>query len=147
MSPRVVLTVVWLCGLVASLVIVELYFHLTVDGIPFLLPDDRMTFLPPVATIYGVIITGILGAWYVRRFKPPTADPDARALFLIALGCTLLWNLGVVYLVGQRLVWPRQGGDLAQDFDTAKLFATLFGFLVAPVNVYYFGIKQDAGGA
>jgi hypothetical protein len=114
-----------------------------VDGIPFLFPDSRAQYLQPISAIYGTYIASILGAWYVRRFKPPPQDPEARYLFFIALLCTLTWNFGVIYLVGQRHIWPYQGGTLESDLSTALQFGTWFSFLVLPVNVYYFGIKSQ----
>jgi hypothetical protein len=146
MSPRLTLTVLWLTGLVTSLALVELYFHLKVDGVPYLLPDMRGEFLPPVAGLYGAVIGGILTSWFVKRFKPPARDPEARAVFGLALACTLLWNLGVIYLIAQRILWQRQDGTLEEDFKTVKAFGALFAFLVAPVNFYYFGIKPAAAG-
>lgn len=142
MNPRFVLSLIWLGGLVVSLVLVELYFRLTVDGgIPFVFPDQRPVFLRPVSALYGVVIAGILASWFVERFRPPANDPDARVVFVLALICTLTWNLGTVYLIGQRLIWPEQGGTLEQDFETVRRFGTWFAFLVAPVNFYYFGIR------
>ena len=143
MSHRMTLTLIWLLGLVICLVLVEMYFRLTVDGIPFLFPEDtRGKYLKPVSTIYSIHIAGILGAWFIRRFRPPSKDPDAKILFIIAILCTLIWNIGVIYLVGQRHIWPYQGGTLVADLDIAVQFGTWFSFLVLPVNVYYFGIKS-----
>lgn len=140
MTERLSLTTIWLVGLIACLVLVELYFRRA----GFLFPDmSRTPFLQPIATLYGVYIAGILGAWYVRRFKPPPRDPEARVLFVMALVCTLVWNVAVVYLVGQRHVWPHQGGTLEADLATALLFGKWFSFLVWPVNVYYFGTKPQ----
>ncbi len=144
MNPRLTLTLIWLAGLVASLIEVELYFHLTVDGVPYLFPDQRAQFLQPIATLYGTVIAGILASWYVKRFNPPAKDPEARTVFILALLCTLLWVLGTLYLIGQRLLWPAQGGTFEDDFRTVERFGALFAFLVAPVNVYYFGIKPTA---
>ena len=141
MNQRFALSLIWLGGLITSVVLVELYIQLTVDGIPFLFPDQRGIFLRPVAALYGAVIAGILASWFIKRFKPPANHPDAQAVFVLALVCTLTWNLGVVYLIGQRLIWPEQGGTLEQDFATVRQFGTWFAFLVAPVNFYYFGIK------
>jgi hypothetical protein len=90
------------------------------------------------------VIAGILASWFVKRFKPPAKDPEARAVFALALICTLLWIVGVNRLVGQRLWWPNQPGTIEEDLATAVRFGTIFAFLVAPVNVYYFGIKPAA---
>ncbi|CAN5309454.1 hypothetical protein BH10PSE4_BH10PSE4_14260 [soil metagenome] len=141
MSPRLVLSLIWIAGLVVSLTLVELYFHLTVGGVPYLFPDQRAQFLQPVAALYGTVIAGILASWFIKRFNPPASDPEARALFWLALLCTLIWILGAVYLIGQRLIWPHQDGTLEDDFKTVQRFGVLFAFLVAPVNFYYFGIK------
>lgn len=141
MSQRMGLTVIWLTGMIACLVIVELYFHRTVDGgIPFVFPDQRFELLRPLVTLYGAHIAGILGSWFILRFEMPS-DPQTRALFAIALTCTLIWNLGAVYLVGQRHLWPEQSGTVLQDLTTAVQYGAGFSFLVGPINVYYFGIK------
>ena len=141
MKPRYVLSVIWLFGLAVSLIIVAVYLRQPEDEIPFTFPDERGLYLQPIATLYGTIITGILASWFVKRFSPPKIDPEAHALFKLALICTLIWNIGTIYLIGHRLVWPDQAGTLLGDFETAKNFGMWFGFLVAPVNFYYFGIK------
>lgn len=140
MSQRMGLTAIWLVGMIACLIIVELYFHRTVGDIPFVFPDQRPELLRPLIALYGAHIAGILGSWFILRFEMP-GDRRARALFAIALTCTLIWNLGAVYLVGQRHVWPEQGGTVLQDLTTAVQYGAGFSFLVGPVNVYYFGIK------
>ena len=143
MSQRAWLTFAWLLGLAACLVIIEMYFRRTVDGIAYVFEDQRPELLGPIASLYSVHIAGILGSWFVHPFKPPRARRSAEIVFAIALACTLIWNIGAVYLVGQRLVWPEQSGTLVNDLSVAKQFGTLFSFLVAPVNIYYFGIKTS----
>ena len=141
MSPRLTLTFFWLAGLVTSLIVVEIYMHAESNGVPLVFDDYRPVLLRPVATLYGTILAGILGSWFIKRFKAPTADPDGRRLFTIALVCTLIWNLGVIYLLSQRLFTTGGGGTVDSDFAVATQFGTWFAFLVAPVNFYYFGIK------
>lgn len=147
MTHRLLLTIIWLLGMAVCLVAVELYFRRTPGGFAFVFPDQRAEMLKPIATLYGGHIAAILGAWFTRPFKLPRKSKRATPFFTIALACTLIWNLGAIYLVGQRHVWPDQVGTLASDLSVASQFGIWFSFLVAPVNVYYFGIKEAANKA
>lgn len=143
MTQRLWLTVGWLVGIVFCLILVELYFRRTTGGIAFVFADQRPEMLKPIAALYGGHIAAILGAWFSQPFKLPRKRKNTTILFAIAVGCTLVWNVGAIYLVGQRHIWPDQPGSLAGDLQTATQFGTWFSFLVAPINLYYFGGKAQ----
>lgn len=144
MTQRVWLTVSWILCMVACLILVELYFRRTVGGLAFVFPEQRPEMFKPIVALYGGHLGAILIAWFVRPFKALRKRKNAKTLFVIAVVCTLIWNLSVLYLVGQRHIWPEQSGTVVDDLQVAVLFGSVFSFLLAPINFYYFGIKMGA---
>lgn len=147
MKTRLAIAILWLGALVAALILVECYFWLLdAEGYPHLLPDMRSEIYPPVIKIYSVTIAPLLAALYFRPFKPPASAPTGKALAYLAVALTAGYNLLLLYLLGQGL-W-RDSLPLETIIAQAQQAALLLGFLVVPVNAYYFGLKlpADAGG-
>ena len=65
--------------------------------------------------------------------------PRGLALARLAIGLTCLYNGLLLYLLSQGF-WNR-GILIADIVGQMKQAALLLGFLVVPVNGYYFGIK------
>jgi hypothetical protein len=148
MKDRLQLTAVWLAGLAVALVLVEAYaWRRDAAGIRLLLPEDRAGLFKPLLALYGGYVGGLLAFWFVRPFKRPRKDGAMRMRFRIALACTLLFNLTILYLVGYRHLSAGSGGTLLDDVRLAQQTAVWLSFVVAPVNLYYFGIKPAKSAA
>jgi hypothetical protein len=137
---RIILTVMWIAAFIGSLILVESYVH-TRDsaGMRYMLPEDRPDCIKPLFILYGVYLGGILSAWFVHPFPPAKSESAVRARFVLAVWCTAIFNGVILFLLVQSyfdvhttvLANTRQAMDLAQWGS----------FLVAPVNLYFFGIK------
>jgi hypothetical protein len=139
-NTRVLLATLWVAALVAALGVVEAYFWLTDGhGHPLLMPADRADIYPTVVGIYSATVGPILVAVYFRPFKRRLKPERARLLAGLAVALTLIYNVILIYLIAQGL-WSEIMIDdiLAQ----AKQAALLLGFLVVPVNGFYFGLKS-----
>ena len=143
MNTRFALALLWLVALIGALGIVEAYFWLRdVQGYPLLLAGDRLEVYPPVVAIYSAAIAPMLAAIFFRPFRPPASAPRGRALTRLAITLTCLYNCLLLYLLAQGF-WSSSMviGDIVGQVKQAAL---LLGFLVVPVNAYYFGIKGAA---
>jgi hypothetical protein len=140
MRERTVLTALWLAAFVAALLLVESYVNRrNADGIAILLSDDRLDALKPLSGLYGVYLAGILGFWFAKPFKEIADDRARRVRFRIALACTLIFNAMILYMVGREHLAP--GGNVLADIRSAVKIAAWMSLVVAPVNLYYFGMK------
>ncbi|NYT39902.1 hypothetical protein HZY97_03970 [Sphingomonas sp. R-74633] len=144
MTARIALALLWLAALLGALLVTEAYFWVhDADGYPLLLPPDRSSVYPPVVAIYSATIAPLLAALYFRPFAPPASAPRGKALNRLALALTGFYNALLLYLLAQGF-WHR-GIGIEEIVSQAKQAALLLGFLVVPVNAYYFGIKGKAG--
>lgn len=142
-TTRVVIACLWVAALVAALMTVESYF-LTTDGqgYPLLLPADRSTVYPTVVAIYSGTIGPMLLALFFRPFRRKLKLDRARAIARLSIVLTLIYNLVVIYLLAQGL-W-QQSIPIEAIVDQARLAAVLLGFLVVPINAFYFGLRAPA---
>jgi hypothetical protein len=144
MRSQFVLTLVWLFFFVANLAVLESYVHVTTpEGKKYLVAEDRNEFLHPILTMYGSYISGILAFWFVKPFRPPASESGARARFLIAILCTIIFNGAIVFLLSQSYFLPEGRRDVGADLETAKSLMKWLSFIVAPVNLFYFGSKPS----
>ena len=141
MRERATLTAIWLGAFVVAFLFIELYIgKKDAAGLKVLLPEDRIDVLRPIALLYSGYLTGVLACWFARPFKAVLDDQARRIRFVIAVACTIIFNVVVLYLVGREHVWT--GGNVVDDIHTAVKVAALMSFIVAPANLYYFGIKS-----
>ncbi|MCC6670316.1 MAG: hypothetical protein IT458_04600 [Planctomycetes bacterium] len=142
MKRRAVLTVIWLVGFLLSIALAELYLHRRdADGLRILLPEDRLPVMQPVFLFFGGYLGGILGFWFLRPFKSAKSDEAERFRFFLALVCTLIFVLTFVFFVAYvHLFGPEEGGVRAH-VGTGVTICGWMSFVVAPVNLYYFGMK------
>ena len=139
-APRVALACLWVAALVVALCTVEAYFwKLDPEGYPLLLPADRSAVYPTVVAIYSGTIGPILLALFFKPFRRTLKPDHGRKLARLSIALTLIYNLVVVYLLAQGL-W-QQSLTIDAIVDQAKLAAILLGFLVVPVNAFYFGLR------
>lgn len=105
-----------------------------------ILEQERLECLRPLLEFYGAYVAGILSFWYFGRF-PRLGGPNLeKHRFLVALLCTLILNVVLLYVAAG--VYLRGTIDFPQDIRDAVQIATELSFLVAPVNLYYFGMKR-----
>jgi hypothetical protein len=142
MKYRAALTGIWLVSFACSVVLLKAYAYLhDSNGKLLLLPEEVSTSLKPLIALYGGYLTAILGFWYVRPFKKPRANEAETVCFVLAVICTLLLNLTVIYVISE----PYWNENIAVS-DAAHNSVTLarwLSFLVAPANLYYFGVKPS----
>jgi hypothetical protein len=134
--------VIWFSSFVFALVTVETYIHVHVSGVRLLLPDDRLSCMKPLITFYGSYLGGILISWYTTPFKARKTAQAERVRFGLAVCSTLLLNASVLALTLQGFVAPA-GQDVAKNISTAVTLGAWTSFLVAPANLYYFGLKLN----
>jgi len=141
-----VLTAIWIASLLVALGIVEAYIALrTEEGYRVLLAEDRDECLKPILTLYASYIGGILAFWFTKPFRPPKSDRAAAVRLWIALVCTVVFNVAVLYLIGQKHLSLDLGLDtVADDVAFARTVGLWMSFLVAPVNLFYFGAKAPS---
>lgn len=140
-KSRTLLTGVWLVSFLIALLMIELMINReNADGLVFLLEEDRLDAMMPVIKIYTGYLVGLLAFWFLRPFPKARTDRAERVRFRLAMACTVFFNLLVIYMVARGVVFPRMliDGYLQQ----ATTLAALLSFLVAPVNLYYFGMKM-----
>lgn len=143
MNPRLWLALIWLFALIGALGIVEGYFWFhDAHGYPLLLASDRPEVYPPVVAIYSATIGPLLVAIFFRPFRPPATAPRGKTLTRLAIALTCLYNGLLLYLLSQGF-WS-SGLVIGDIVGQMKQGALLLGFLVVPVNAYYFGIKGAA---
>jgi hypothetical protein len=141
LRSRIALTVLWLGALTAALVLVESYQHARVNNIQILLPEDREAIMTQLSYLFGPYLVGILGFWYTQPFPAQPTDKARRARFLFALVCTSILIGVVLYFVAYVHLFGTEGGTVLSNVKLGVKIAGLFSFLVAPVNLYYFGMK------
>jgi hypothetical protein len=67
--------------------------------------------------LYGSYLSGIIAFWFLKPFPPPQNDQAARARFMIALVCTAIFNLIILYSVSQIHLW---GGGTTTVLDNVS---------------------------
>lgn len=145
LRARVVLTIIWLLSLALALSVVESYVHArTPEGKRYILPEDRDETLPRLLEGYAVYIAAVLGFWFLKPFASPTSDAAERNRFWIAVACTLLFNIAILIVLLEAYFVSAGQRNFLADADTAMGLMKWLSFIVAPVNVFYFGAKTSS---
>lgn len=143
MRSRSILTAIWLAAFAGALALVEaLVWVGNADGYKYILPQQRVEHMIPLIQVYSAILAGILAFWFLKPFKPLPSDAADQSRFRIALVCTLLFNLLILAMVFGIYVGPSAATNALDVLENARVIAIALGFLVAPVNFYYFGVKM-----
>jgi hypothetical protein len=141
MKTRTLLTCVWLIAFLIALLLIELMIHYeNEDGLLLLLEEDRLGTMKPVIQIYAGYLGGLLAFWFLRPFPKAKTDEAERFRFRLALACTAFFNLVVIYMIARAIIW--QNMPMEDYLSQTTTLAALLSFLVAPVNLYYFGMKM-----
>lgn len=129
---------VWIASLAISIAAVVFYsIHTDPSGIVLITNDDVADCLKSVAGLYGAYLGGILSAWLLRKLPNPKLRPGP-AVYSIALTCTVLFNLVFLYFLLRGYFVET---DVVKDVALGVRVALWFSFIVAPVNLYFFGVK------
>ncbi|PSK89546.1 hypothetical protein [Taibaiella chishuiensis] len=140
MKKKWILTIVWLASFVLCLCLVESFFYFkNGDGIPFLLSDDRVAAWRPVRNLYFPYLSGVLAFWFIRPFPPAKTLQAGKRRFTLAICCTLLFNVIVLFIISQVYWNYQEGTNAIENINDAVTMAAWFSFVVAPVNAFYFG--------
>lgn len=137
---RVYLTWIWLVCFFVSLLIVNSYVgRIAPNGKQMVPEDDRLDCLQPLIFLYSAYLTGILAFWFKKPVRRPAKDSAARVT--IALACTTLLALSIVYCVSLNYLNSADSTSVEDNVKLAVKIASALSFIVAPVNFYYFGMK------
>ena len=135
MRSRAILTAIWLASLAAAVFLVEWSVHTF-----RIVEQQRVDCLAPLLKFYGAYLASILSFWYFGRLPQLGGARLENVRFALACVCTMLLNSVLLYVSAG--VYLRGTNDLTQDIQDAVRIAALLSFLVAPVNLYYFGMKH-----
>lgn len=145
MRSRGILTAIWLGAFAIGLALVEgLVWAENADDYRYILPQQRVEHMMPLIQVYSAILAGILAFWFLEPFKPVPSDTADRARFRIALICTLIFNGLVLVMVVGIYVGTSAATHALDVLHNVRAISAVLGFLVAPINFYYFGMKTKA---
>jgi hypothetical protein len=140
-NVQTLLTAVWLVSFSASLLIVNSYVgRIAANGKQMVPMDDRFDCLQPLLILYSAYLVGILAFWFVKPIRRPEHNSPVRAV--IALFCTALFSLAILYCVSLNYLFPASSTNVIENVKLAAQIASALSFIVAPVNLYYFGMKM-----
>ena len=146
MSIRFLITFLWLASLVTAYIVTQSYEQAFDDsGKRLIFREDFEECIKPLVGIYAGHLAAILGFWFTRPLKPARSDAAARTRSLIALACTVIFNGIVLFYASYTHLFGSEGNSVYDNVMTAVFVTGLLSFIVAPVNVYYFGAKLSAG--
>jgi hypothetical protein len=93
------------------------------------------------AMTQGSYLTGILAFWYVRPFVLQPENDHNNLRFRLALLLTLFYNCPLLFVLSSYYLG--RPINLPTSLDQFKKAALYLGFVVAPVNLYFFGTKAS----
>jgi len=131
----------WVIFLAVSIIGSGYYaFHANDEGILFITNDDLYDLLFPISVTYGSYLGAILVAYFTKPISASfySAEKDSY-YFYLALILTIGFNLIINYFVYRS--YFVDDPDLIKDFNKLEDIALWFSFMVAPVNLFYFGVR------
>ena len=141
MKTRTSLTAIWLVSFAISVTLILSYLRTEHNGMRILFTSDLGPTLRPLCVLYGSYLAGILGFWFFKPFKLPADRGHIR--FYLAVSCTLLLNAPIIWFLLQwHLAGEGRSESVQTDVESAISWAKWASFLVAPINLYYFGMKS-----
>lgn len=99
--------------------------------------------LNSVSVIYAAYLGGIIVFWFSKPFKVRRSSSRDQIRFWIALVGAVIVNMA--YIAGLSIGYWDSGARLDDIIDARDLVLWL-SFIVAPANLYFFGIRRDATG-
>lgn len=140
-GERLVITCVWGGGLLAS-VACALCYLLVRDGteVPLLVWHDVVDVLKSVLAVYGAYLGGIIAFWFAKPFTPKRSPAHDRIRFWIALSGAVVVNLA---FLGWMSIGYWSSSARLEDILAAKNAMIWLAFVVAPANLYFFGVRAS----
>jgi len=141
-KERLIISGIWLTAFILSLLIVESYVHTkSSEGLQILFPEDRLATMKPLMSIFGVYLGAILTFWFTKPFNPSASDTAEKVRFWLATLCTLVFVMVLLYFVAYTHLFGPGDVTVVENIITGTKVAALMSFIVAPINLYYFGMK------
>jgi hypothetical protein len=141
-QQRILLTLVWFAGMLASAGVVLSYLG-TAGGVAMLLWAEVTKVLQSVLAIYAVYLGGIIAFWFAKPFKVRRDRMRTQIRFWIAMIGTLILN--GAYVANLSIGYWNSAVGL-DDIIDARQLAWWLSFVVAPPNLYFFGLTEVASG-
>jgi len=137
MRPRLALTIVWLAAFLISLGLVLLH-QLKGD----ISQAVSLNCIERLAALFSAYLAGMLGFWYLKPFPAARTKRGDSIRFWLAMVCAVVFNGMILLYVGRAHVTYQPGDpDVLDNVKAAVQIAGWLSFLVAPANLYYFGLK------
>lgn len=138
---RLVLTLVWFVGMLASAGVTIAYMSARdAAGIPLLAWPDVVEVLKSVSTVYATYLGGIIVFWFAKPFGARRSTSRDRIRFWIAL-------VGALVVNGAFIAWLSVGywnaNAQLNDIVGARNVVMWLSFIVAPANFYFFGMRSE----
>ncbi len=138
-GERLVITCVWGAGLVASLACALGYLMVRDGtGVPLLVWHDVVDVLKRVLAVYGAYLGGIIAFWFAKPFSPKRSPAHGRIRFWIALIGAVVVNLA---FLGWLSIGYWSTSARLEDILAARNAMIWLAFVVAPANLYFFGVR------
>ncbi|UVK80623.1 hypothetical protein LOY46_13560 [Pseudomonas sichuanensis] len=141
MKQRLIITGIWFIGLFCCATAAASYAFVHDDnGVLFLHWDESTRVLKAVFAVYATYLGGILVFWFLKPFTARKNNQTLeRVRFSIAWLGAVIINLA---FLGWLLVgYWYSGAQLANIMEASNVVIWL-SFLVAPANIYYFGLRS-----
>lgn len=137
---RLILTFVWFVGMLASASAAISYMLVTDRAnVPLLSWQDVSGVLKSVLAVYASYLGGIIVFWFLKPFKPHQGTLLERIRFWIALVGAVTINAAYI---ARLLVGYWDAGAQYSDIMSSKEIVLWLSFIVAPANLYFFGIRS-----
>jgi hypothetical protein len=99
---------------------------------------DVVDVLKSVLAIYGAYLGGIIAFWFAKPFTPKRSPAHDRVRFWIALIGAVVVNLA---FLGWLSIGYWNSSARLEDILAARNVMIWLAFLVAPANLYFFGVR------
>jgi hypothetical protein len=141
---RLVLTLVWFGGMLASVATSISYMWVTdASNVPLLAWPDVVEVLKSVFVVYASYLGGIIMFWFTKPFKTQReTDRDGIRFWIAFIGASLVNAAYVAWLSAGYWV----AGATLNDIVGARNIVIWLSFIVAPANLYFFGMRLSNSG-
>ena len=139
------LLAIWIVALIVAVVTVLGYsFFRDSSGYILLTGEDVLEGQEILGKIYGAYLGANLLAWYTKPIGSRRArEIEARLdCWKIAVVCTVLFNILLEYYLIRG--YFNRKDVIVENFRDSLEISIIFSFVVAPVNVFYFGVRQKS---
>jgi hypothetical protein len=137
---RLVLTLVWFAGMLASVGVTLSYMRsVSTTGVPLLLWADVSQVLKSCFAVYAAYLGGIIVFWFAKPFNARRESSRDQIRFWLAMVGAVIVN--GAYVAGLSIGYWNSAARLDDIIDARNLVLWL-SFIVAPANLYFFGMRR-----